>query len=211
MPQQPEHLFNRRAQDYQAKYMDVGHYGDTLALFCDALPPNASVLDVACGPGNITRFLLDQRNDLQLFGTDLAPNMVALAQANNPEATFAVADMRHVAQTDSKYDAVICGFGLPYLSTEEAAAFISDLPKILRDGGHIYLSTMTADKDESRLQHSSDGKDTLLTYYHSETTLRRMLANVDFEIVLVKKQPFPDHPDTTDLIVIARRHYSTDA
>lgn len=191
--------------------MDVSHYGDTLALFCDALPPNASVLDVACGPGNLSRFLLDRRNDLRMSGTDLAPNMIALAQANNPEASFSLADMRRIAETNSRYEALVCGFGLPYLSKAEAATFISDMAKILRPGGSVYLSTMTADIDASLLQQSSDGQDAILTHYHAEATLREVLKHAGFDIVLSQKQPFPDKPDTTDLIIIAQKRQSVGA
>ena len=211
MPQQPEHLFNRRAQDYQAKYMDVSHYGDTLALFCDALPLNASVLDVACGPGNLSRFLLDRRADLQIFGTDLAPNMVSLAEANVPEGTFSVSDMRQIAGVWSRYDAIICGFGLPYLSKDETAAFLADIPNALRENGWLYLSTMTADTDDSRLQTSSDGKDTVLTHYHAEATLLGILTRAQFAIVHAQKQPFPDNPETTDLIIIAQSQVTVGA
>lgn len=211
MSQSPEHLFNRRAQDYQTKYMDVSHYGDTLAIFCDALPPNAAVLDVACGPGNLSRFMLDRRADLQIFGTDLAPNMVSLAQANVPEGTFSVSDMRHFTDTNSKYDAIICGFGLPYLSKDETADFLADIPNVLRENGWVYLSTMTADADQSILQTSSDGKDTILTHYHAEATLSKILARAQFAIVHSQKQPFPEKPDTTDLIIIAQKRSSVDA
>ena len=209
--QPPEQLFNKRAQEYEAKYMDVSHYADTLQLYCNHLPPDARVLDVACGPGNITRFLLNRRNDLRIFGTDLAPNMVALAQANNPEASFVVADMRRVAETDSRYDAVVCGFGLPYLSKDEAAAFIADVAQILSPGGRFYLSTMTADKDETRLQQSSDGKDALVTHYHAESSLRNALEHAGFGIVHAQKQPFPEQPDTTDLIIIAQKRLAVGA
>lgn len=191
--------------------MDVSHYGDTLALFCDALPLNASVLDVACGPGNLSRFLLDRRADLQIFGTDLAPNMVSLAEANVPEGTFSVSDMRQIASVRSRYDAIVCGFGLPYLSKDETAAFLADIPNALRENGWLYLSTMTADTDDSRLQTSSDGKDTVLTHYHAEATLLGILTRAQFAIVHSQKQPFPNQPDTTDLIIIAQSQVTVGA
>lgn len=131
--------------------------------------------------------------------------MVSLAEANVPEGTFSVSDMRQIAGVRSRYDAIICGFGLPYLSKDEAAAFLADIPNALRENGWLYLSTMTADTDDSRLQTSSDGKDTVLTHYHAEATLLGILTRAQFAIVHTQKQPFPDNPETTDLIVIAQR------
>lgn len=80
---------NRLAKQYQDKYMDFNHYFDRYDTFCQLLhTKNASVLEIGCGPGNVTRYLLNKRSDLQNTGLDLAPNMIELAKANNPTAHF---------------------------------------------------------------------------------------------------------------------------
>lgn len=196
-------VFDKRAHDYQLKYMDVGTYHDTLDVLLAVLTKNSRILEPACGPGNITRYLLGKRPDLKIFGSDLSPNMVAIAKTNNPEAAFGLMDMRDTCKIDEKYDAVICGFGLPYLSKEEAIAFIHGLPGVLNPGGLVYLSTMEGNYANSRLQQSSDGKDEIFIHYHETGYLTKALADAGFEITLQKKQAFPLNTDT-DLILIAR-------
>ena len=67
--------------------MDLELYDDTYEAFVAILPvQNASVLELGCGPGNITRHLLHLNPSLQLIATDIAPNMVSLAKVNNPSA-----------------------------------------------------------------------------------------------------------------------------
>jgi ubiquinone/menaquinone biosynthesis C-methylase UbiE len=196
-------VFDKRAADYQSRYMDVSNYRDTLDIFCNALTPNAHVLELACGPGNMTRHLLDKRPDFKICGSDLAPNMVALAKTNNPEADFTVADMRKINQIREKFNGLICGFGLPYLSKEETLTFIAELQKVLCDNALVYLATMEGDYKSSRIQKSSDGADEIFIHYHQAGYLVDALENGGFEIVLKKSQAFPGNNDT-DLILIAK-------
>jgi len=44
------------------------------------LNEQAKVLELACGPGNITKCLLSKRPDLEILATDIAPNILELAK-----------------------------------------------------------------------------------------------------------------------------------
>src|SRR6476660_8726042 len=50
-------LFNKLAKQYQDKYMDVSLYHHSFDIFCRHISkPNAEILELACGPGNITKY-----------------------------------------------------------------------------------------------------------------------------------------------------------
>jgi ubiquinone/menaquinone biosynthesis C-methylase UbiE len=160
-------LFNNAAGLYMQKYMDVSAYWQSLDLLCVQLPAGASILELACGPGNITAYLLHKRPDLRILGTDLAPEMLRLAAANNHTATFMELDLRNISVLNSKYDAVICGFGLPYLDWEQAPQLIKDSIGLLKTDGLLYFSFMEGDYSQSGLQRSSSGNE-LYIYIHEE-------------------------------------------
>ena len=86
--------WNKVALLYQEKFMHLDIYNSTYDAFLGSLPKSSTVLEIGCGPGNISRHLLSERPDLQLLGTDIAPNMLQLAAANNPTATFLQLDCR---------------------------------------------------------------------------------------------------------------------
>ena len=112
--------WNQLAQLYQDRFMDLNNYNATYDFICNALSAEQiKVLEIGCGPGNITKYLLNKRPDLKVLATDVAPNMVALAKANNPSAEFDVLDSRQLHQIKTKFDALIAGFCIPYLSTED--------------------------------------------------------------------------------------------
>ncbi len=199
-------LFNRRANEYQEKYMDVSLYADSLNLVCKHLVPNANVLELACGPGNVTQYLLKHRDDLKILGTDLAAQMLELAQKNNPSANFKLMDCRDLWQLHQKYDAVIASFCLPYLSKEEAEKLIADASKILNPRGILYLSTMEDDYTKSGIQLSSYG-DKAYIYYHQADYLQKALKLNKLNVLDIQRKltTTDDHKIVTDLLMVAEK------
>ena len=203
-------VFDACAKQYQSKFMDLGNYHDTFDFFCDAIQPNqASVFDIACGPGNITQYLLKKRPDLNILGIDLATAMVELAQKNNPTASFRVMDARNLSSLDQTFDAVICGFCLPYLHREESMKLISDAAGLLKPGGVFYLSTMEGDYDKSGWKASSDGRYQTFTHYYAYNDLIRGLERNGFQQLKTYRKEYveTDGSSTMDLIIISRKFY----
>jgi len=208
--QQAVAVFDKLAKEYQSKFMDVSLYADTFDRFCSAIKPGkATVLELACGPGNITNYLLNRRPALQILGTDLSENMIALAAANNPSAEFRLMDCRSIGMLDEKYDAVMCGFCLPYLSKEEALQLIGDASKIISAGGIMYISTMEDEYSNSGLRKGSTG-DEIFMHYHESAYLIKALEESGFEMLETtrKESPGPDGSTITDLVLIAQRRRS---
>src|SRR6476620_5727510 len=104
--------FHKLADRYCEKYMDLTMYDESYSQFSALLKGGACVLDAACGPGNVSRYLMTQRPDLDLLGIDLAPRMVELAREAVPSARFAVHDCRDLLSLKQRFDGIICAFGL---------------------------------------------------------------------------------------------------
>ncbi len=198
-------VFDKCAGQYQDKFMDVSLYHDTLDAFCESIPKqHAEILDVACGPGNITRYLLSKRPAYHLLGVDLAPAMIELAKTNNPTADFQLTDGREILSIGKQFDGIICGFGLPYFSKEEAIKFIADAAKMLVPGGVLYLSTMEDDYSKSGLQTGSGG-DQLFMHFHQQNYLSTAMERSRLTITSVQRIKYPnaDGSTTVDLVIIA--------
>ena len=198
-------IFNKHATSYESKFMDVSLYHHSFDVFCKLImKQNATVLELACGPGNITKYLLHIRPDLNILATDLAPNMVELAKANNPTAQVQLMDSRAIKQLHKKYDAIMVGFCLPYLSKEEAIQLIKDASNALHLNGVIYLSTMEDDYSKSAFKKGSAG-DEIFMHYHQADYLSAALIENGFVINELIRQAYPekDGSQTTDLILIA--------
>lgn len=203
--QTPLEIFNKHASAYQERFMHFDLYDDTYDKLCQVLKPNASVLEIGCGPGNITAYLLSKRPDLDICGIDLAENMIELAKANCPGAKFAVMDGRDISSLNEKFDAVVCGFCLPYLNKEEVEKLITDSSQLLNGKGILYLSAIEDKYEKSGLEVSSNGQDACYIYYYEESALKTFFELNHFEnpIAFRKIYSKSDNATSTHLILIA--------
>ena len=201
-------VFNKCAIEYQNRYMDIDLYNESFDLFCKNIPKeNANILEIACGPGNITKYLLKKRQGFRILGIDLSPNMIDLAKINNPKAEFKLMDCRDISKIPEKYDAIMCGFCLPYLSKEEAVTLIRDASGLLNKNGVMYISTMEDDYSNSGFKLSSSGKHRIFIHYHQEDYLTNTLKENGFIIIDLQRKEYieQDGSKTTDLLVISEK------
>jgi 2-polyprenyl-3-methyl-5-hydroxy-6-metoxy-1,4-benzoquinol methylase len=201
----PADIFNQNAALYQQKYMDVSLYYDVLDMFCNSLPKeDAEVLEIACGPGNITKYLLSKCPGLHILGTDIAPNMIELAKANNPSAVFQLMDCRDINSLGKKYDAVMCGFVLPYLDMNATKQLFADVAALLKRGGVFYISTMEGEYSSSRLYSASTGDQVFMYYYEGEE-LSMLLQKNGFSITNISRKIYQDaeNKSTIDVVIQA--------
>ena len=200
-------VFDKLATLYQEKFMDVNLYSYTFDFFCDTIEKqNAELLEIACGPGNITKYLLNKRPDLKILGIDLAPSMIVLAKINNPTAEFHLLDCRQIGTITKKFDAILCGFCLPYLTKNETIKLLSDASTLLNSKGILYISTMEDDYNKSGFKKGSTGDEIFMHFYQADF-LTSILKENNFNILKLDRKEYDiaDGTKTTDLIIIAEK------
>lgn len=200
--------WNKVAALYQEKFMDLDLYNDTYDRFCQLVEKQgARIFEIACGPGNITRYLLSKRPDFQIDAIDVAPNMIELAKKNAPAAHYGVMDVRELDKVAGTYDAIMCGFCMPYLSREDCAKLFNDCTHLLIPGGIAYFSTIEGDYNQSRYETASTG-DQAYVYYYGEAELVQELNKSGFAVIEVIRKQFnkADGNISTDLILISEKY-----
>lgn len=200
-------IFDRHADAYTQKYMDVSIYATSLDLFCNSITcDNAVILDVACGPGNLSKYLLGRRPDFKLYGIDLSPRMISIAKFNNPGADFEIMDARDLSLIERKFDGIICGFCLPYLSKHEVEKLINQSSQFLKPNGMFYLSMIKGDPDKSGVKQTSTGEEIYINYYTAEY-VRSVLEDNYFNVFNLEEVVTEDSTNASvvDLIIISRK------
>lgn len=199
--------WNKLASLYQSKFMDLDLYNESYDLFCAAIEKvNAKILDLGCGPGNITKHLISKRPDFVLHGVDVAPQMVELAKINNPTATFEVLDARNLHQLKTKFDAIACGFALPYLSERDCNKLFSDCYNTLHPNGLLYLSFVDGDPAKSDFKTANTiGR--AYFYYHELTDILKQLKENNFDEFATLNVTYRRSETETEIhcIVMARK------
>jgi arsenite methyltransferase len=113
-----------------------------------ALRPGARILDVAAGRGT-TPLLLAAEYRARVDGIDLSPaNATQAAQAAQAaglatQATFTVGDAERLPYRTGAFDAVVCECA--WCTFPDQAAAAAELARVLRPGGRLGVTDVTAD------------------------------------------------------------------
>lgn len=200
--------YNTTAQQFQDKFMNLSLYHNSYDALCSLLPTHANILDVGCGPGNITRYFLQKLPSAQILGIDVSPRMIELAKHNNPTAQFTCMDCREIHAIQTTFDALLFGFCFPYLSQEDILEIVADSASLLCSKGYIYISTMEDDYSKSGYETTSfSGEHMVYVHYHTAEFLTNALHKHGFSIVSLTRQDYPEQNGSisTDLIIIAQK------
>jgi ubiquinone/menaquinone biosynthesis C-methylase UbiE len=187
--------------------MDLNMYDASYDFLLSHLEDSrGKILELGCGPGNISRYLLKQKPDLKLTGLDISPAMIELAQTNNPGGTFLLGDCRNLSIFKESFDGVVAGFVLPYLSKIDSEKMIEQISRKLSSNGLFYLSFVEGEENESGYMTGSTG-DAVYFYYYKEQPLVLVLKSFGFEILNVMREQWPDKPvdEHPHVMIIARK------
>ncbi len=200
--------WNQLAQAYQDKFMEMDLYNATYDAFCEAIEKeDAQVLELGCGPGNITKYILKQKPNYSILATDTAPSMIELGKINVPKAQFQLLDVRDMLSLNQTFDAILGGFVVPYLNSVETEQFIADSFRMLNDDGILYFSCIEKETSYSETQTSSDGKITMEVNYHKASYLLASLQKNNFQLLSHFRIDYPKPNRTSDihLVIMAKK------
>lgn len=96
--------------------------------------PNALVLDVACGTGDLS-IELQKHAKARVIGTDFCRPMLAVAADKSESITFVEGDAMNLGFADATFDAVTVAFGLRNLSNFRDG--LAELHRITKPGGKL--------------------------------------------------------------------------
>ena len=115
--------------------------------------PTSRILDYGCGYGRALG-LLQANGYTNLIGVDPAPAMIAAARQRFPGISFDVLDdYRKINLPDDSVDAVLLFTVLTCVPTDEGQrAIVSEITRVLRPGGLLYMSDMFLQTDSRNVE-----------------------------------------------------------
>ena len=96
--------------------------------------PDATILDVACGTGDLS-IELQSHAKASVIGTDFCRPMLTVAAEKSTTIPFIEGDAMNLGFADNTFDAVTIAFGLRNLSN--FADGLAELHRVLRPGGKL--------------------------------------------------------------------------
>jgi cyclopropane fatty-acyl-phospholipid synthase-like methyltransferase len=191
--------WDKLAPAYEEKFMHLDIYHKTYDRFAELLPKVSQVLELGCGPGMIGAYLLSKHPTFQFLGTDVSPSMIEHARKNVPLAQFQTLDCRNIRSLQSKFNGIIAGFVIPYLTKIDCRRFILECSEMMEEQGVLYLSYVSGVENESGMQTNSQG-DSMYFQYYSDSSIQQMLEEAQLNDVEIFKIPYFNQQVHTCLI-----------
>ncbi|AFW96031.1 MULTISPECIES: class I SAM-dependent methyltransferase [Nostocales] len=108
-----------------------------LALQNLKLQSDTQILDLCCGSGQVTRFLVNFSENVT--GLDASPLSIQRAQKNVPNATYIKAFAENMPFADSLFDVVHTSAALHEMQSEQLQKIIKEVYRVLKPGGVFTL------------------------------------------------------------------------
>lgn len=102
--------------------------------------PGASVLELGCGTGSFTRFLLESLPQVHLTACDISPvtiERIAERYGSHPNTRFLAADACSLSLPPASFDAVVGNSVLHHLPL---LAALNEVRRVLKPGGRFWFS-----------------------------------------------------------------------
>ncbi|MDR0306236.1 MAG: class I SAM-dependent methyltransferase [Chitinispirillales bacterium] len=192
------------AKEFIEKIALLNNYNNTYDYLIKILKENDNILDLACGPAQISKYIKDRIN-VNITGVDLSNEMLKIANKNIPDGVFT---NESIITYNSKinYNLIIIGFGIPYLNKEQTIKCIQNSITMLKNNGHIYISFMDGNKEG--FEKTSFGKDNeFYIYYHKKEEIENILENNGIKIKKKYELKYNemDGKITKDIILIGEK------
>ncbi|PRY15965.1 methyltransferase family protein [Kineococcus rhizosphaerae] len=143
------------ADHYVPGWRSIQYYGPLVADFLlRAVTPECRVLEIGCGPGQLTR---DLAPDVAVTGTDVSPQMLAAARAGRPQGRYELLDLHDpVPAAWGRFDVVLAVGCLEFC--RDLTATLANLAAACAPGARLLVGAV---EDRSvgtgRREFSADG------------------------------------------------------
>lgn len=149
---------------YEAKHSFVWQLGQDLVTLLDP-KPGERVLDVGCGPGNLTERIA--QSGAEVVGIDSSPEMIGQARRNFPALQFILVDAARM-EFNNEFDAVFSNAALHWMLDFPSVA--NGIARALKTKGR-FVAEMGGKGNIAEIEHALD--DVLIDYLPSGLPAKR--------------------------------------
>ena len=135
--------YNRVAKEYAEKFFHEldGKPKDRelLQRFSKLVSGKGPVCDLGCGPGEVA-YYLNQIGTPEVFGIDLAPDMITLARQLNPGLEFRSNDYGALPDAENSWAGIAAFYSIVHVPRADVIHILREWKRVLKPGGMLLLS-----------------------------------------------------------------------
>jgi len=166
-----------------------------LKQFATENSDKGKMIDLGCGPGQTTRFLVDNGVS-NIVGIDLSAGMIAKARELSPDLQFQTADMLRLAFPDGSFASAVAFYAIVHFTAEQLKVAFGEICRILKPAGQLLLSFHIGDDIIHRDEFFGEQVD-IDFYFFQTMTVIGLLKEAGFGIIdAIERYPYEgaEHP-----------------
>ncbi|MCY1078606.1 class I SAM-dependent methyltransferase [Archangium lansingense] len=169
-------VYGEIAGVYEAFFPSLQRYEGRVERFLgETVAPGARVLDVGCGPGQLTREL---EPTVQVVGLDLSPEMIELARRGRPSGEYRVHSYREpIPEKLGRFDVALAVGCLDFC--DDLPRTLGHVSAALKPGGRLFFTVLERrpglEGHEEALRQIQTADQEVTLYFWSFTETARAL------------------------------------
>lgn len=197
-------VYDTIAHQYASQY-DVAESSDLKFVdkFLDQLPRGSNILDVGCGDGRDTKYMIEK--GFIVTGIDLSEQLLAIARKRSPKSNFQQMDIRDLSFKDNTFDGLISSFSLIHVQKNEILKTMKGFQRVLKSGGKVTIFAQQGESDHYVVEPFAPEMKTFFNFF-SENYLRQQLSDAGFKDIEILSEHCDDpyNMSDTNLYVFAK-------
>lgn len=200
-----KNVYKKYANSFDEKIAPLDIYNEAYDFLIERLQNDSSILDLGCGPGNVSAYLKRYKPELSITGVDISEEMIDIAKTGIQDGTFIVGDIFDVTP-NTQFHCVVCAFAIPYLSLLEVERLAKIISQRLTLHGMFFISFMDGNT-EGFEKTSFTGNDELFVYYHPRQLIYEILHKQSLSVAKTFEVDYPEEDGsiTKDIVYIGNK------
>ncbi|HBB36921.1 MAG: hypothetical protein UX02_C0002G0134 [Candidatus Moranbacteria bacterium GW2011_GWC1_45_18] len=130
--------YNKIAKDWHKDHQKDEWWVVGTDKFVSLLAENDLVLDVGCGAGTKSKYLIGK--GLEVVGIDFSKEMIKIAKKEVPAGRFMVLDLDDIENLKETFDGIFMQAVLLHIPKKKIIPVLEKVAKKLKKGGYLYIA-----------------------------------------------------------------------
>ena len=190
--------YNKIAEKYSEKYFNDTSDLPFIDRFLSSLNIGSKILDVGCGVGNFTDYMLSK--GFLAEGVDFSEEMVRIAKTKVPNGNFTVMDMRQLDFPNETFEAVLAAYSIIHIQSQKIADVLEEFKRILKPNGKLGIIVQKGGPDKIVSEPLKPNEKLFINFFTKER-LADFLTKADFEIKQITEESSKDPESLSNLLI----------
>lgn len=137
--------YNTIAEDWVKDHDRDTWWQEGTDYFLSLLAKDSKVLDVGCGGGIKTRYILEK--GYRSIGIDFSEKMIEIAKRESPEIDFKIIDMYDIDKLEETFDGIFVQAALLHIPKARVLEVLTKMKEELNPEGLLYIAVKTIRDD----------------------------------------------------------------